>query len=177
MKKEDLDRKKRTGRLKSPKYRKAIGGKLRELRQEKGYSLSDLKDMTTISAKTILEMEKGLTINIDYYVEYAKAVEYDFDSLTATGIKLKPLKELPKEKQERVFLTKKIREHVIKSGFLKSGKTTEDVRTYLINKNIIDAKLVTPTDIAGVMRNLVLDETIEVVSKSSGKNTYAINNQ
>lgn len=174
MLKDRLNQNKRTSRLKSPKYREALGRKLRKKRQEKGYSLSDMRDMTTISPKTILEIEKGITINIDYYVEYAKAVEYDFDSLTAIGLTLTPLKELPAEKRERVFLTKKIREQIVESGFLNRGKTTDEIRTHLINKSVVDEKKVTSTDVSGVMRNFVQDETVEVVSKSSGKNTYAI---
>lgn len=173
MKKQDLNSNKRAGRLRSPDYRKFLGTMLRQKRQEKGYSLSDIKDMTTIAPKTTLEMEKGLTTNIDYYVEYAKAVEYDFDNLTSTGIELKPLKELPKKKQDRVFLTKKIREHILQKNFLRDGKTSEQIRTHLVGLNLIDGKLTT-TDVSGVMRNFVADETVIVTSISGGKNLYTL---
>lgn len=166
--------KKRSSRLKSPEYRKTIGKSLREKRQENGYSLSDIKDMTNIAPKTTLEMEKGLTTNIDYYVEYAKAVGYDLATLTSVGITLVPLSELPTKKQERVFLTRKVRQYIIQSGFLSEGKTAQEIRTRLIDIGEIDGKKTDTTGIAGVMRNFVLDETLEVVSKSEGKNTYAI---
>ncbi|MDM8176593.1 hypothetical protein QT327_19980 [Olivibacter sp. 47] len=169
----DSGPKKRSSRLKSPEYRKAVGKKLREKRQDKGYSLSDIKDMTTIAPKTTLEMEKGLTTNIDYYVEYAKAVGYDLAPLTTTGIELIPLRELPPKKQERAFLTRKVRQHIIQSGFLSEGKTAQQIRTHLISINVIDGEKITTTDVSGVMRNFVLDETLEVVLKSAGKNIYA----
>lgn len=171
---DNKDVKKRASRLKSPQYRIAIGSKLREKRQEKGYSLSDIKDMTTISPKTILEMEKGLTTNIDYYVEYAKAVELDFEGLTANGIIFKPLKELPESKRERIFLTKKIRTYIIKAGFLGIGKTIEEIRDELAKREQIKKDETSSTDVAGVMRNLVEDETVKVVEKSGGKNKYAL---
>ena len=165
--------KKRSSRIKSPEYRQAIGAKLREARQEKGYSLSDIKDMTTIPPKTTLEMEKGITINIDYYVEYAKAVEYDFDNLSGVGIELIPSHQLPKKKQERVFLTKKIREYIILPDFLGDGKTTEQIRKHMISLNLIDESLKS-TEITGVMKNFVIDETVKVLTKIAGKNIYAL---
>lgn len=119
-------------------------------------------------------MEKGLTTNIDYYVEYAKAVAYDFDGLKAAGIKLLPLKALPKEKLERVFLTKKVRTYIIKTDFLGDGKTNEQIRDELFRLEQIDKKVTTSIDVAGVMRNLIDDETVKVVGKSGGKNTYAL---
>lgn len=166
--------KKRKSRLKSPEYRMYLGKKLREKRQEQGYSLSDIYDMSSIPANTVLSMEKGIATNIDYYVEYAKAVEYDFDGLTSAGIILRPSKELSKEKRERVFLTKKIRTYIIKSGFLGDGKSNEEIRDELARLEQIDEKETSSTKVAGVMRNLVEDETVKIIEKSAGKNKYAL---
>ena len=166
--------KKRKSRLKSPEYRTFLGKKLREERQKQGYSLSDIFDMTSIPENTVLSLEKGITTSIDYYVEYAKAVAYDFDGLKAAGIKLLPLKALPKEKLERVFLTKKVRTYIIKTDFLGDGKTNEQIRDELFRLEQIDKKVTTSIDVAGVMRNLIDDETVKVVGKSGGKNTYAL---
>ena len=160
--------------MKSPEYRTFLGKKLREERQKQGYSLSDIFDMTSIPENTVLSLEKGITTSIDYYVEYAKAVAYDFDGLKAAGIKLLPLKALPKEKLERVFLTKKVRTYIIKTDFLGDGKTNEQIRDELFRLEQIDKKVTTSIDVAGVMRNLIDDETVKVVGKSGGKNTYAL---
>lgn len=168
------DSKTRTSRLKSPEYRVFLGKILREKRQEQGYSLSDIYDMTGIPTNTVLSIEKGITTSIDYYVEYAKAVEYDFDSLTSAGIELKPSKELPDNKKERVFLTKKIRTYLIKTGFLDNGKTNEEIRDELARLKQIEKEETSSIDVAGVMRNLVEDETVKIIEKTGGKNKYAL---
>lgn len=167
---------KRSSRVKSPLFRKKIGEKLRAARQERGYSLSDITDMTEIPAKTILEIEKGLTINIDYYVEYSKSVDYDMARLSDVGIKLVPSKELSAKKQKRVFLTKKIREYIIISNYLQEGKTTEQIKKYLVSLKLID-NTITSTDITGVMKNFVKDETVKVLEKIAGKNSYILHKQ
>jgi len=164
---------KRASRLKSDNYRIYLGRKLKEKRQSLGYSLSDINDMTNIPANTILSLEKGLTTNIDYYVEYAKAVQYNFELLSVVGIELVPLKELSEEKQSRTFLTLKIKRYILDSDFLIEGKSSEEIIKRLIDlKQLIDRQ-VTPTEVTGVMRNFVADETV-LQSKKGKINVYTL---
>lgn len=167
------DKIKRASRLKSDDYRIYLGKKLKEKRQSLGYSLSDVFDMTNIPANTILSIEKGLTINIDYYVEYAKAVEYNFELLTDAGIELVPLNQLSEEKQSRTFITLKIKRYILDSDFLIDGKSSEEIIRRLIELKQLTDKQVTPTELTGVMRNFVADETV-LQSKNGKINIYTL---
>ncbi|TDS56526.1 RodZ family helix-turn-helix domain-containing protein [Myroides indicus] len=152
----------------SPEYRTLLGKRLREERLKLKLSVSDIVYMTTISDNTINSIEKGITTNIDYYVEYAKAVKYPLQTLKDFGIALKPFRELIHN--EKVSLTSKIREQVLKTNFLNENKTVAELREYLLKLKLID-KDITSTDIAGVMRSL-LKEGIVTATKQGRKNLY-----
>lgn len=166
--------KKRGIRIKSPKYREYIGQRLRNKRQELGYSLSDIYDMSGIPPNTTLNTEKGITTNIDYYVEYAKTVKYQLDDLNTAGIEAVPSEELSKEKRERTFLTLKIRKSIIEPDFLGEGKTTEQIIEELIKLKLLTTDQVSSTEVAGVMQNFIKDETVKVVGKTGNKNIYSL---
>lgn len=131
---------------------------------------SDISFMTTISENTINSIEKGATTNIDYYVEYAKSVQYPLETLDDFKIKLAPINKLPKERQLTSSLTSKIREHIVNSKFLKDGKEVAEIREELLRKKLIDDS-VDSTAVAGVMRNLLNDEVVKA-KKSGRKNLY-----
>ncbi|HXJ99723.1 MAG TPA: helix-turn-helix transcriptional regulator [Gelidibacter sp.] len=162
----------RKGRLKSPKYRILIGADLREFRQKSGYSLSDVSDMTGIPINTVIEMEQGVTINIDYYFEFAKAVSYPFRTLHSLKIPLKPAYELSQEKKARTFLTRKIRKIINNEGFLGEGKTVDEIIDELVRLNLIEREKTSSKEVSGVMRNLIEDNTVEVKAKIKRKNIY-----
>lgn len=155
---------------KVPIYRVKLGVKLKEIRLEKGFSINDIIEMTSISKSSILKIEKGEAKNIDNYVEYAKAIEYPLETLVDFKIKLEPLNQLSSERKEATKLTAKIRKHVVNSTFLIVGKTIAEIRDELIRINQIDSK-VKSVDIAGVMRNLTDDDVIKK-EKLGNKNLY-----
>jgi transcriptional regulator with XRE-family HTH domain len=155
---------------KVPIYRVKLGSKLKEIRLEKGFSINDIIEMTSISKSSILKIEKGEAKNIDNYVEYAKAVEYPLENLVDFKIKLEPLNQLSTERKEATKLTAKIRKHIVNTAFLIDGKTIAEIRDELIRINQIDSK-VESTDIAGVMRNLADDDVIKK-EKLRNKNLY-----
>src|SRR5699024_3632381 len=101
----------------SPKYRSILGERLKEKRISLNLTRSDISLMTTIAENTINNIEKGMTTNIDYYVEYAKSVQYPLETLSDFKIKLIPINKLPKERQLTSSLTSKIREHIVNSKF------------------------------------------------------------
>lgn len=163
---------KRKQRLDSPNYRENIGKSLRQKRIDLDFSVSDIAYMTTITDNTVLSIEKGITTNIDYYVEYAKAVKYPLETLHDFKIELVPTRTLPPERQEKVKLTSKIRKSIIETKFLKSGKTVSEIKDELVRLKLIDEKKITSTEISGVLRNLVQDKIIKVASKEGRKNLY-----
>lgn len=165
---------KRSERIKSPEYRIYIGKQLRQLRIEEGYTLNDVYDMTDIPINTLVGIEKGEVTNIDYYVEYAKAVKYPLATLRQAQIKMQPVKKLPKEQLNRIRLTKNIREQIILTGKLQVGKSSQQILTELENLKVIPENTVTTTEIAGVMRNLIADDVVIVDSKNGNKNNYVM---
>lgn len=163
---------KRKDRLDKPEFRRILGEKLREKRLELNYSVSDISYMTTIPQNTVVSIEKGKTTNIDYYVEYAKAVNYPIGKLTDFGIKLIPRIPLSSERKEATKLTAKIKEFIIPGNFLSHGKTVAEIHDELIRLKQISATKVSSTGIAGVMRNLSSDNIVTAREKIGRKNVY-----
>lgn len=167
-----MSEKKRKDRLVSREFRDILGARLRTERMKLNYSISDVAYMTTINVNTINTIEKGNATNIDYYIEYAKAVKFDLGKLSDFGIKLIPLVALSQKRTEATKLTSKIREHIIEGNFLQNGKTVDQIRDELAKLKQIDINVVTSTSVAGVMRNLLSDNIVEVVDKDGRKNKY-----
>jgi len=156
----------------SPEYRENIGRKLRLHRIMRNFSVSDVAYMLGTSDKTISNTESGKTTNIDYYVEYAKAVQYPMETLVDFKISLTPINPLPSERQEATKLTAKIRQSIIESNFLSDGRTVAQIREELAKLKQINLEEVSSTDIAGVMRNLANDNVVKVGDKDGRKNKY-----
>lgn len=167
-----MDENKRQDRLDEPEFRRFLGEKLREIRLELNYSVSDISYMTTIPQNTVSSIEKGKTTNIDYYVEYAKAVNYPMGKLTDFGIKLIPRIPLSSERKEATKLTAKIREFIVQSNFLSNGKTVAQIHDELIKLKQTSITQVSSTGIAGVMRNLASDNIVKIGGKDGRKNLY-----
>lgn len=167
-----MNENKRQDRLDEPEFRIILGKKLREIRLELNYSISDISYMTTIPQNTVSSTEKGKTTNIDYYIEYAKAVNYPIGKLTDFGIKLIPRIPLSYERKEATKLTAKIMENIIAGKFLSKGKTVAQIHDELIKLKVISSTQVSSTGIAGVMRNLTLDNIVKVGGKDGRKNLY-----
>lgn len=167
-----MDKNKRQDRLDEPEFRTILGEKLREKRLGLNYSVSDISYMTTIPQNTVVSIEKGKTTNIDYYVEYAKAVNYPIGKLTTFGIKLIPRIPLSSERKEASKLTAKIKANIIAGEFLSNGKTVAQIHDELIKLKLINSTQVSSTGIAGVMRNLANDNLVKVADKDGRKNVY-----
>lgn len=156
----------------SPTYRESIGKKLKYHRLRESYSISDIAFMLGTSDKTILNTENGKTTNIDYYVEYAKAVQYPLETLPDFNIKMIPINKLSPERLQAKKLTAKIRQSIIESNFLNESKKVGQIHDELIRIKQISANQITSTEIAGVMRNLVSDNIVKVGGKDGRKNLY-----
>lgn len=161
----------RKERLVSPEYREILGKNLMVKRIEFNYSRKDISIMTTIPENTVNSIEKGITINIDYYVEYAKAVQYPLATLTDFNIPLKPVNKLPKDRLETVNLTAKIRQYIVKSNFLDNGKVVSEIMDELIRLKLVSNDIKSQS-VAGVMRNLKEDGFVSTGEKQGRKEVY-----
>lgn len=167
-----MDKYNKKARLVSPEYREKIGKKLKQNRIELDLSINDIAFMTDMRDNTVISIEKGITTNIDYYVEYAKAVQYPLETLNDFKIKMVPLKTLPDDRKAKANLTGKIRKWIVQSSFLETGKTVSEIKAELVKLKLIEGTKVSSTEIAGVMRNFVVDDTIRVERKVGRKNIY-----
>lgn len=149
-------------------YRQKTGSILKKKRLNKGYTIADIVTMTGVSRSSIINIENGSVTNIDFIIEYAKAVKYPLETLKDFGIKLEPLHVL--DLTNKTNLTSKIRKYIIDSDFLKKGNEVAEIREELLRKKLIDES-VGSTAIAGVMRNLLNDEVVKA-KKSGRKNLY-----
>lgn len=162
----------RNNRLVSREFRENLGRQLKAERLKHNYTLGDVAIMTTATINTIHLIEKGETTNIDYYVEYAKAVGYDFGKFKEFGIELVPKVPLPEEHRKRINLTSKIKSFIIQGQFLGPGKTVSEIKKQLVNLKQINSSEVSSADIAGVMRNLLKDNIVQIQEKNGHKNIY-----
>lgn len=156
----------------SPEYRENIGKKLKLYRIMRNFSVSDVAYMIGTSDKTISNTESGKTTNIDYYFEYAKAVQYPMETLLDFKISMIPRNPLPNERLEATKLTAKIKQYIIEHNFLSNGKTVAQIHDELIKLKLISSTQVSSTGIAGVMRNLANDNLVKVGMKDGRKNLY-----
>lgn len=60
-------------------YRYKLGDKIRELREQKGYSQEQLAEMMNINRTTISKIENGkFSITVDYLVRFSIFLDYEF---------------------------------------------------------------------------------------------------
>lgn len=161
----------RKERLVSPRYRELLGEILMEKRIQFNYARKDISIMTTIPENTISSIEKGITTNIDYYVEYGKAVQYPLETLLDFKIPLKPKIDLPKERKDGVKLTAKVREHIVNTNFLSGGKTVAEIKNALVILKLVPKEIKSQA-VAGVMRNLKDDGMVTTAEKVGKNNLY-----
>lgn len=60
-------------------YRLKLGDKIRQVREQKGYSQEELADMMDINRSTISKIENGkFSITVDYLVRFSIFLDYEF---------------------------------------------------------------------------------------------------
>ena len=60
-------------------YRLKLGDKIRQVREQRGYSQLQLADMMDISRSTISKIENGkFSITVDYLVRFSIFLDYEF---------------------------------------------------------------------------------------------------
>jgi len=60
-------------------YRLKLGDKIRQIREERGYSQEQLADMMDINRSTISKIENGkFSITVDYLVRFSIFLDYEF---------------------------------------------------------------------------------------------------
>jgi transcriptional regulator with XRE-family HTH domain len=146
-----------------------LGAILKKKRIEMGYSLGDMEEMTQFPKSTILNIEKGISTNIHYYLAYGQAVEL---SILPFEIELKPMFELSPERKSRLFLTVKIRELLKGKGFFDVKRSVTDVLVELKTEFKIEPAKELSTNISRLLLNLVEDGVLVLAEKKGRNNLY-----
>lgn len=60
-------------------YRLKLGDKIRQVREQRGYSQEQLSDMMEVNRSTISKIENGkFSITVDYLVRFSIFLDYEF---------------------------------------------------------------------------------------------------
>lgn len=150
-----------------------IGEKLKNRRLLLEYSLGDISDMTDFSKSTVINLEKGVATNLDYYIGYAKAIDFKLPELFNISVVYKPKYELSEDKKNRIFLSKKIRVLITKHDFFKNSVTVDDIIMYFEKQKELTRTRKLSTDISRILLNWVEDGVLYVVEKRGRTNVYS----
>lgn len=153
--------------------KETIGATLKEKRIELGYSLGDAADMTDFSKSTISNLESGTATNLDYYITYAQAIKVHLPILFDIPIEYKPRQELSADKQNRIFLSRKIRVLFYEEDFFRNNVTVNDIISRLVKKVEVGKNDKLSTNVSRVLLNWVEDGLIQLVEKRGRNNVYA----
>lgn len=156
-------------RLVSPDYRVRLGAELKLVRDSLYYTKSMVAEMLGVSVITIGNIEKGVTINIDYYVEYAKSVGYPLGTLTEYNIEMKPLYPLSQDITGDINFTKVIHINILESGFLDEKRTLEEIRTQLYITNPDLKLLIDKANISSILGHLKKEKLIKFIPGTDGE--------
>lgn len=160
---------------KVPDATEILGAKLKRKRSDLGYSLSDISEMTGFSTSTIVDMENGVTTNINYYLEYAKTIQYELRELFNIDIGSGGTYPLSPQKLERAFLTRNIKNlHFVENYFL----SQRDVSAVV--KKLDELQILKKEDknisskVSAVLINLVGEGLLEIDGKEGRNNLYKL---
>src|SRR5260221_5561638 len=143
-----------------------LGAILKNKRIEMSYSLGDMEEMTQFPKSTILNIEKGVSTNINYYVAYGQAVEL---SILPIELKLKSILELTPARKNRLFLTIKIKELLNDSRFFEKKRSVSEVLQELKEVYKIEISKALSTNVSRVLLNLI-DDGLLTLAEKKGRN-------
>ncbi|QEM06195.1 helix-turn-helix transcriptional regulator [Mucilaginibacter rubeus] len=157
-------------KYKVPNATEILGEKLKQRRITSEYSLSDAGDLTGFSTSTIVDIENGVTVDINYYIAYAQTLLYPLSEFFDINIPYGPRYKLSSKKQSRVFITYNIKKLYTDFDFFAQKQSVGDVALKLLELEVItDISPFIRTRISGVLLSLV-DENMLFVSEKKGRN-------
>lgn len=163
----------RKDKLVSSDYRVALGEELRNRRQLLCYTSKDISFITDLPPKTIYDIENGITKDIDYYVEYGKAVNYPLATLEDFNIPLTPLRELEESRMKQILLDRVLYNEVVTTEFLGNEKSIAEIRDFILLKKVVTIEELEKINLSNKMKALVEKELVEV-RKEGNRNFYKI---
>lgn len=151
-------------------YKKIIGERLRVKREKGKITREAVIDITGVSKSSIIQVEKGAAKDIDFYVKYAKAVNYSLSELMDVDFSLVSINELSSNmKLTTSQVTQNIR-NLLEGPFFSETKTVADIKKNLLEKELIE-ETVSSNAISAALLNLRKEGIIGAV-KIGGKYHY-----
>ncbi|GAQ14842.1 hypothetical protein MODO_2534 [Myroides odoratimimus] len=151
-------------------YKKIIGERLRVKREKGKITREAVINITGVSKSSIIQVEKGAAKDIDFYVKYAKALNYSLSELMDVDFRLVPINNLSSNvKLTTSQVTQNIR-NLLEGPFFSEAKTVADIRKNLLENGLIEGT-VTSNAISAALSNLRKEEIIDA-KKVGGKYYY-----
>lgn len=163
----------RKDKLVSSEYRVSLGEELRKKKEYLCYTSTDISIIISLPVKTIYDIENGITKDIDYYVEYGKAVNYPLATLEDFNIPLTPLGQLEDSRMKQVLIDRILNNEVVTAEFLGNEKTIAEIRDFILLKKVVTVEELEKINLSNKMKALVEKELVEV-RKEGNKNFYKI---
>lgn len=148
-----------------------LGELLRLQRIKCGFSLDDLAQMTDFSKSTIINLEKGISSNIHYYIAFGQAVNVSILN-PEISIDLKPRYELSPDRRNKSLLTLRIKDLLEKEYFFSNKKTVADIIERLTELYDLKYSKEVSSGVSRVLLNLTNDGLIKVAGKKGRNNLY-----
>lgn len=150
-------------------YKKLIGKKLRSKRDSLNLTKENIVDLTGVSKSSISKVENGTAKDIDFYVKYAKAVDYALSELMDVSLNSVTIYKLKADLKQKVNLTAKVRKLVV-SKYFADYRTVAEIKEKMQSDKLIDVS-VTSGAISNVLNNLRKEGIVVSISKGR-KNLY-----
>jgi transcriptional regulator with XRE-family HTH domain len=162
-------------KYKFPKATETLGKRLKVKRKKLKFSISDVALFTGFSTSTIDDLEKGITVDVNYYITYAQTLYFPLPELFNIRIKYGPRFPLTAKKEARIFLTNNINTLLL-DDFFSKNQSVDSVAKKLHEKKVLkEITLTIRSKISAVLSKLVKKEIL-IISDTIGRNHLYINN-
>ena len=148
----------------------AIGKKIKELRQARGFELEDISEMSGFTTNNIRAIEEGKESRISTLAEIAFAIGVQPHEITNITFKIKPRFKLSVKRRDKTKLTQRINQ-LVTSGYFKKPKYVEDVLSLLKKDYKIKT---TSSSISSILLRRVGEGKLKV-TKDGRRNKYSRN--
>lgn len=150
------------------KETKKIGKRIQDLRKGKSLSIEDVAEMTGFTRGLINAVEDGKNTDTSHLVEIAKAIGVHPMEIFNVPFDIKPRFKLSPKRQQRDFLTQKIRYLFSNTDFFNSQRFVADVMQKLTEDFEINPN---STIVSVVLKRLVNENKLSA-QKSGRRNSY-----
>ena len=146
------------------KETRKIGERIRTLRLDAGFSISDIADMTGFSSSLVSKVENGAETSTSHLIEIAKAIGVHPSELFNVPIIVKPRYKLTKKKETKGLITYNLNKLCDETDYFKTPRFVRDIVHYFEEEFGIKTNSIV---IAGITRRFVKEGRLK--AKKNGR--------